>query len=176
MSKIIILVLSFLIAGTVFAEKNLRVEARNQVKQVKQIVASTTDKIKGLRDERKAQAEVKLREIKNKYQEQRQARIAAYIEKMINRFNATAERLDGLAKRIEIHLTKLEAKKVVVTEARVLLTTAETKIQTAKDTIAKIKPASDTALSANDIKVSLFKPGLMELTTSTKAAWASLSA
>ena len=63
MSKIIILVLSFLIAGTVFAEKNLRVEARNEVKQ---IVASTTDKIKGLRDERKAQAEVKLREIKNK--------------------------------------------------------------------------------------------------------------
>lgn len=145
--------------------KNIRNEARNEVRQM---VASTTDKIKELRDERKAQVEVKLQEIKAKYQENRRARIAAYVEKIINRHNAAASRLDELAKRIGAHLTKLEAKKVKTTEARNLLVIAETKIQAAKDVIARIKPAADTALSATDVKAA-FDIARQEISDSNQA-------
>lgn len=167
-TKIVLTALLLVTASAVFAEndtatssvrdtlkekrqevKDLRDEARNEVRQM---VVSTTDKIKELRDERKAQVEQKLQEIKAKYQEQRQARIAAYVEKIINRFNATATRLDELASRINTHLTTLETKKVGTTAARALLVTAKAKIQLAKDTIAKIKPAADAALTATDMK------------------------
>jgi len=128
----------------------VRQEVRNEVRQkVDQAVGATNT----IREERRVQVEQKLQEIKNKYREQRQTRIAAYVEKMIARFNAAVERLEKLAVRIDSHLTNLETKKVNVTEARALLITANTKIQEAKNSIALIRPTADSALQSDDIKM-----------------------
>lgn len=137
------------VRATATSTSQVREEVRNEIRQM---VASTTDKIKELRDERKVQMEQKLQEIKNKYQEQRQTRIAAYMEKMINRFNAAATRLETLANRLDSHLTNLETKKVDTIEARALLVIAKTKIQVAKDSIILIQPTTDSALQSIDMK------------------------
>lgn len=137
--------------------KNVRLAAtstrENVRNEIKQIIASTTDKIRELRDEKKAQVEAKIQEIKTKYQENRKARIAAYVEKIINRHNAAINRLTELADRIEARIAKLETNKINTSDAKVRLAAARTKILAAAEATTKIQPAADTALQATDLKV-----------------------
>lgn len=161
------------VRATATSTGQVREEVRNEVRQM---VASTTDKIKELRDERKVQMEQKLQEIKNRYQEQRQTRVAAYMEKMINRFNAAATRLETLANRLDSHLTNLETRKVDTIEARALLVTAKTKIQVAKDSIILIQPTADSALQSIDMKATFegVRQIIDEAKTALKVAHAAL--
>ncbi len=135
---------------------NIRANMKLRASTTAEVRTGTTtsreNKMKTLKERMNAQREnlqEKINVRKDEAENRIKGRFSDFFGKVIERFNATADRLDKIVLRIESRLIKLESEGANETRARSLLADAKVKLNTAKLSIANISVTASSTVSAN---------------------------
>ncbi len=83
----------------------------------------------------------KVQEVRKKLEDQRSKRVADFNQRMLVRFDASINRLENIASRLDSRLGKLAKDGQDVTDFRIALDVAKSKIALAKTSLSEVKTA-----------------------------------
>ena len=143
-----------------FQEQKQKLQQRQQ--QVRQNLQEKRDQLKQQAQERQAQFQEKRLELKRKLHDRQAERVAAFVKRMLGRFEAAIGRLNHLFERISSRLDKLAAEDKDVSAqrsslgaAKVMIEAAQVKLQEARISLEAVVPSEDPHAQFADAKTKL---------------------
>ncbi len=120
--------------------------ALGQAAQIQEKRGGIIEKVQEGRDvlknkvaEVKEKAKEKVQEVRKKLEDQRSKRVADFNQRMLARFDASINRLENVASRLDSRLGKLAKDGQDVTDFRIALDGAKSKIASAKTALGEVK-------------------------------------
>lgn len=135
----------------------MRAEAEQKRETIKNDLESRKESLKQEMEQRKETIKNSIEERRQNIADKIEVRTSQFVQNVIKRLNAAADRLDILMQRIESRIAKIKERNIDTSAAEELLSVAQSKISEAKTSIAAIsfQPNTDSdsasASTTNDV-------------------------